>query len=46
MTPPEGEPLELLRNRFVLVQRWPRRGLVRVTRSAEPIVALEEVDEA
>lgn len=46
MTPPEREPLELLQNRFVLVERWPSRGLVRVTRSAEPIVALQEVDEA
>lgn len=46
MTPPAGEPLELLQNRFVLVQRWPSKGLVRVTRSAEPIVLLEEVDEA
>jgi hypothetical protein len=46
MTPPEGEPLSLLDNRFVRVERWPRSGLVRVTRSAEPIVLLEEVDEA
>jgi hypothetical protein len=46
MMPPEGESLELLQNRFVRVERWPSRGLVRVTRSAEPIVALEEVDEA
>jgi hypothetical protein len=46
MMPPGGEPLELLHNRFVRVQRWPSKGLVRVTRSAEPIVALEEVDEA
>jgi hypothetical protein len=46
MMPHGGEPLELLQNRFVRVERWPSRGLVRVIRSAEPIVALTEVDEA
>jgi hypothetical protein len=46
MERPSLPPSELLQNRFVTIQRWPTRALVRVTRSATPITELHEIDEA